>query len=235
MLDESIAAGQKAIELDPAYSDAYAYLAEAYADRNRPDRALEMARKAVELNENSWLAQRNLAYAFEHQGKYKTAVDTYRRAIELFPNMGILYLEMAQNLRQVRANAEADAALLKASDLDPSNPEIHDSIGRNLYDRGKLAQARFKRAIEVDPSYALGFAHLGWTYYAQRQYEEAIPNFEEAIKKGATNNEFNYELGLSYAFLLQCDKANIWLDKALANEPDSEPAHQGKILCESSK
>ncbi|MES4787695.1 MAG: hypothetical protein C4294_19925, partial [Nitrospiraceae bacterium] len=78
----------------------YAYLAEAYTDRNRPERALEMARKAVELDDNSWLAHRNLAYVYEHMGKYKTAVEEYQKAIALFPKFAILYMSLAQNLRQ---------------------------------------------------------------------------------------------------------------------------------------
>ncbi|MES4787694.1 MAG: transcriptional regulator, partial [Nitrospiraceae bacterium] len=82
-------------------------------------------------------------------------------------------------------------------------PDKMYATADQLMARGKFedAQARFKRAIEADPMYALSYAHLGWTYYAKRQYEEAIPNFEEAIRKGATANEFYYELGLSYAFL----------------------------------
>ena len=89
--------------------------------------------------------------------------------------------------------------------------------------------------MEADPSYALGFAHLAWTYYVQRNYEDAIPNFEEAIKKGATANEFNYELGLSYAFINECDKAKPCLRKALVNEPDNPAARQGMIICEETK
>jgi len=105
--------------------------------------------------------------------------------------------------------------------------------GRTREMMDKAAEATpLKRAVEADPSYALGFAHLAWTYYVQRNYEDAIPNFEEAIKKGATANEFNYELGLSYAFIGECDKAKVWLKKALAIEPANLAAKQGMVICE---
>src|SRR6266567_8004814 len=106
--DEAIDTGLQALNLDPSYADAYAYLAEAYADKNRTDRALEMGRKAVELNGDSWLAHRNLGYALESIGRYKDAIAEYRRAIDIFPTMAILYMSLSQNLRQTRANAEAD-------------------------------------------------------------------------------------------------------------------------------
>src|SRR5947207_539922 len=88
--DDALAAGQQALSLDPNLLDAYAYLAEANADLNRTERALELAHKAIELDNNSWLAHRTLAYAYEHLGRYQNAVSEYQRAIELFPQFAIL-------------------------------------------------------------------------------------------------------------------------------------------------
>jgi tetratricopeptide (TPR) repeat protein len=232
--DEAIVAGLRAIELDANFADAYAYLAEAYADKDRVDRATEMANKAVALNDDSWLTQRAQGYVYEKRGRYREAVEAYQRAIDRHPNFSLLYLDLGRNLGVIRGRSdEAFAALEKASELDSNNAEVHDTIGLTYYNRGKYkdAQERFKRAIAADPAYALGYAHLGWTHYILRQYEEAIPNFEGAIQRGATANEFKYELGLSYAFTDQCDKARVWLNKALEVEPDSEPALQGKVLC----
>src|SRR5436309_1730877 len=78
--DDALAAGQQALNLDPNLLDAYAYLAEANADLNRTERALELAHKAVELDNNSWLAHRTLAYAYEHLGRYQNAASEYHRA-----------------------------------------------------------------------------------------------------------------------------------------------------------
>jgi len=66
----------------------------------------------------------------------------------------------------------------------------------------------------------------------KRNYEDAIPNFERAIELGAQSEEYYYELGLSYVYLGECDKAIPWLEKALEINPDSEPAWGGLDLCE---
>ena len=65
----------------------------------------------------------------------------------------------------------------------------------------------------------------------RRNYEEAIVNFERAIELGGERVEYYYELGLSYAYLDQCDQARPWLEEALAIDPQSLPALQGLELC----
>ena len=70
------------------------------------------------------------------------------------------------------------------------------------------------------------------TYYVQRNYEEAIPHFEKAIELGKQSEEYFYELGFSYAYLGQCDRAMTWFQEALALNPGSAVAKQGIAYCQ---
>jgi hypothetical protein len=48
---------------------------------------------------------------------------------------------------------------------------------------------------------------------------------------GATELEYSYELGLSYAYLERCDEARPWLLKAIEIDNDAWPTWEGLDLC----
>jgi len=86
--------------------------------------------------------------------------------------------------------------------------------------------------VEIDPSYASAYGHLGRAYYDLRDWEDAIPAFRQAIDLGVTQVEYYYLLGLAYAFLERCDEARPWLEQALEIEPNAAPAQEGLDLCQ---
>ena len=86
-MPEAIDACKRAIELDPTYAEAYAYLAEAYADAQRWGDAVEAAQTALQLDDHSVDVHRNYGYVLEVQGNYWMAVEEYERALEIHPNL----------------------------------------------------------------------------------------------------------------------------------------------------
>jgi tetratricopeptide (TPR) repeat protein len=64
-----------------------------------------------------------------------------------------------------------------------------------------------------------------------RNYESAIETLEKAVEIGYQTEEVLYEIGLSYAYLDQCDKGREWLLRALGVNPNSQPALQGLRIC----
>jgi tetratricopeptide (TPR) repeat protein len=89
--------------------------------------------------------------------------------------------------------------------------------------------------VEDDPNYGPAQVHLGMALYARRNYEDAVP----ALEKGITilgdkaRIEHLYTLGLAYIYKdpSECDKAEVWLRKALEVDPESGPALEGLALC----
>jgi tetratricopeptide (TPR) repeat protein len=74
--------------------------------------------------------------------------------------------------------------------------------------------------------------------YARRNYEDAA----DALEKGLNilgddvRIEQIYTLGLAHIYKepTECDKAIVWLRKALEVDPETGPALEGISLCESS-
>ena len=85
--------------------------------------------------------------------------------------------------------------------------------------------------MQVNPDFAQAYGHMGWVYYSLKNYEEAVNFLEKAIRMGQSNLSNHLQLGLSYAYLRQCDKAKEHLQKALAIQPDMPAAQDGLRAC----
>jgi len=230
---EALKKCQTAIQLDPEYAEAHAYLAEVYADLVSWDRALEEAELAVSLDDTSVDAHRNLGYVLEKQGRYHNAISEYERAIELQPKLGYLYIGLGRNYLVLADYDSAVEQFQKAIQVDTDNVEGYDLLGWAYFAEGDygLAATQLETAIEVNPEYALAYGHLGVTYYVQRNYEAAIPTLKKAIELGLDSVEYYYELGLSYVYLDQCEEAIPWLEQAWYVDQTALPAYQGMVLC----
>jgi tetratricopeptide (TPR) repeat protein len=207
--DDLVRAAQKACERalrqDGNLPEAYAYLAESLADRERYEEALVAAQTAVDLNPNIPDTQRALAFVHEKQGQYEQAIEAYQAAIEAHPRLSFLHIALGKNHRAIgyRLNLEgrwddatpyfeqAVLAFEEAIALDPANPESYDEIGwtyghfmgddRETKQRGV---DYLEEAIAQNPDYAMAHRHLGQVYYDLRNYEQAIPALEQAIALG---------------------------------------------------
>jgi tetratricopeptide (TPR) repeat protein len=232
-LQEALNACLSAVELDPTYAEAHAYLAEVYADLGQTKQAGEMARLAVTLDNSSVLAHRDLGYALEKQKKYREAVAEYQRAAQLYPRLAQPWVDLGRIHANNNHYSEALAAYEKATVVDPQSAHALDQLGWAYHANGEYQRAVvvLKKAVEIDPKYGPAFGHLGRTYYQLRDWEDAIPAFRTAIDLGATQLEYYYLLGLAYAFLDRCDEARPWLLQALERDPTFGPAKEGLALC----
>src|SRR5450759_894792 len=104
---QAIDAAQAAISIDANYPEAYAYLAETYADLNRWTDAINAAQKAVDLNPTRVDVQRALGYVRESQGNYSGAAQAYEQALQFAPNLPYLYVVLGRNYRVIASVSDA--------------------------------------------------------------------------------------------------------------------------------
>ncbi len=232
-LQEALGACLSAIDLDPGYAEAHAYLAEVYADLGQKTQAAETARLAVSLDDSSVFAHRDLGYALEKQRNYQDAVAEYQRASQLHPRLAQPYVDLGRIHMSHNRYKDALSAYEKATVVEPTSAHALDSLGQAYFNTGDYQRAVvvLKKATEVDPSYVPAYGHLGLSYYILRNYEDAIDMYQQAFDLGATELEYYYELGLSYAFLDRCDEARPWLLKAIELDSTAWPAWEGLDLC----
>jgi len=224
-------------EIDPQNANTLAILGEIYTDEGNRDMAQQSLDQALALEPNNVMALRNQAYLDERWADYDGAIAAYDKAIAIAPYRFDLYIEKG---RQYRAGllefAKANAAYKQAVEAYEA-PVTLDALGDGYYTAGNYLAAveTLRRAIELDPNYGPALVHLGMSYYARRNYEDAAIDLEKglAIIGDEARVEQVYTAGLAniYKAPPDCTKAEPYLRKALDMNSDATPASDGLKLC----
>jgi TolB-like protein/DNA-binding winged helix-turn-helix (wHTH) protein/Tfp pilus assembly protein PilF len=104
---------------------------------------------------------------------------------------------------------KADAAALKAVEIDPQSAEAHASLGLVLHHRWDWpgAEAEFKRALQLDPHYANAHHWYGDYLSARGRHDEALLEAKRALELDPLNLMIGTWVGLRYYFARQYDQA----------------------------
>ncbi len=158
----------------------------------------------------------------------KTMTSEDRKKGIVARNLGEAYL---QEERYTAALGE----FLKALELIPDDPILHNDLGLVYVAKGKteLAEEHFRRAIALKPDYSLAKNNLGGVYLSRKEWAKAIPVLEEVTKDMlyATPHFPLANLGWANYNLGNYTKARFYLDKALEAVPDFLLAqlHLGRV------
>lgn len=235
--DDAMDYAMSALDIDPTNATTLATIAEVYTDVGNWEVAADYIDQALAADPRNVLALRNKAYLLERQGSYTEAVAAYQAALDIAPTRFDLYIEKARQYRIGLLDYEA------ANDAYRSAVEVYrsvvtlDALGDGLYNAGDhLAAVQVLRdAVEMDPTYAPAQVHLGMALYARRNYEDAAVALETGLPVlgDSARIEQIYTAGLAYVYKdpPECNKAEVWLRKALEIDPTSAPALDGLRSC----
>ncbi len=186
---------QKALDLDPNYADAYAWLSYVNSTETfftssdtsaHATKALELAKQAVALDRHSETAYEALGLAFRANRQYDRAIDAYDKALALNPN-------------------SADALIGKASAY-AFRGQPDDAIDC------------VEHAKKINPHYPEFYNWpLGIAYFQARRYEDAV----EALNRLSEQNAHSIVwLAASYSRLKQSKEMADTAARLFELEPD---------------
>ena len=185
---------ERAIELDPDYSYAYARLAVchiiSYINRwgDSPDHCLEesfqLAQKAVTSDELNPVAHAALGNVCLWKKQHDRAIEELSRAITLQPNFANAHFLLGWALHFVGRSQEGIDAINRGVRLDPRYSDVHlDWLAQAHFQLGQFEQAaellqrRIVRNPDTDISRVLlaaTYGHLGRAIDAKAMWEEAL-------------------------------------------------------------
>jgi len=189
----------KATEIDPSFALAWVGVADSLSIsiwlRNAgAEDQLPIIEDAVK---NALVIDNDLgeAYASRGQnhvrsGQYDKAEEAYQKAIELSPNYATAYqwyslLIVGQLIKSDPLRMEEAIDLMqKAAKLDPRSAIISNELGwiyeaKGLY---KLAENQYRKTIELNPDFELGYRHLAILYSRHMgQFDKALASLNKAI------------------------------------------------------
>ncbi len=167
----------------------------------------------------------------------RRAVENFRAAIDLDPENALAYTGLADCYTQLgwmRLRAPADtfpaakAAAQRALDLDDTLAEAHSSLAwaRILYDWAWAeSEEALRRAVELNPNYAVAHMWYGTFLIAVDRFDEAIAAMRRAQELDPLSPIINAIIGLPYYFKRSYEQAVGCYRKALQLEPNSLPGH----------
>jgi len=146
---------QKAIQLDPAFADAYAFLAWTYVRGvsfgwyDDPDDSLrsasELARKALSLEQTKSIVYVVVGLVELYQRNHSVAVEALEKSIELNPNHADSYAMLAFILVYAGFPEKCEALIATGMRLNPHHSYMYFNVlGQSLFLMG-----RYDRAVEV--------------------------------------------------------------------------------------
>jgi tetratricopeptide (TPR) repeat protein len=121
----------------------------------------------------------------------------------------------------------AEAAALKAIEIDPQSAEAHASLGLVFLHRWNWsgAEAEFKRALMLDPHYANAHHWYGDYLSIQGQHDEALREAKQALELDPLNLMIGTWVGLRYYLARNYDRAIEQGEKTVELEPSFAAAH----------
>ncbi len=222
-VDEAIAQFQRALEIQPNYSEAHSGLGGALLQKGEVDEAIAQFQKALEIQPDNTLAHRNLAIALLRKGQLDEAITHFKKAVELQPNSAINYYNFGYALVQKGQIDEAIALYQKALELQPDYPEAHYNLALALRQQGRMDEAvvQFQKAMELQLNNVEAENELGLGLFQMGRVDEAITQFKRAVELRPDSAAYHYNLGSALVQKGQSHEAIACFQKALELQPNN--------------
>ena len=160
----------------------------------------------------------------------------FRQAIAVDPSYALAYTGLAYYyhiadewfLSPKDSMPKAKEASEKALELDASLPQAHTERGLVYFFyefNWAGAEKEFRRAIELNPNYALAHVDYGWLLVFTGRTNEGIAESERGQELDPLSSESNTYFGISLYLARRYDKAIEQLRKALELDPNYWFAH----------
>ncbi len=196
---------QKAIELDPKYSDAYAWLGNVLIlaqvnqwshDLRAFDRALQLEQQSIALDNSNAFAYAQMSFSYTSTRQYDLGITAAERALAFDPNFAEAYNILGFALSTSGKPAEGVVAAHEAMRLDPSNRDFYSGVeGRAYVLMGryeeaipplKMNLARYSNNIAIHLMLIACYVELGRNEEARAEAAEVMrinPQFSLAVQK----------------------------------------------------
>jgi tetratricopeptide (TPR) repeat protein len=154
------------------------------------------------------------------------AVAQLEKSLQLNPDFDQAMTAVARALHQQGHDDEAEEWAKKAIAKNPKNFRAWFELGWiQAEPRPKEAMASLRKALEIQPNFALAVREMGMLEFQTNAYAEASRHLQQAADLGLSGPYmFNY-LGIAYSRIGQLNNAVNSYRKALRQKPDLAEAH----------
>ncbi len=210
--EEALADYEKAVSIDPKYTEAICqrgimYIAKGQKDKGCMD--LQKAKKqgnekAKSLFDKNTCSDISSAYVFSGDKKfaekdYKAAYEDYNAAILLNGESFDAYIKRAQCNVQLKKYAKAITDYDKALKIKPDTLQVFflRGLAYNAADNYGLAFNDFTTVVRLDPNNYEAYIQRAYSCEGMQKYKSAIYDYNQAIRIKPTDGAAYYKRGLA--------------------------------------
>jgi tetratricopeptide (TPR) repeat protein len=191
---------ERALDLEPAYPDAHAYLGYALDRMDRPKEAWPHLLMAVSWAPDSVVTRTFLGLYYEGQGDYAAARAEYETAYDLDPTNPALCVAIGHMWVAEGRYVAAEIWLSEAASLQPDNPIWWETLAHFYLDHHITfegqAVATAERLLELSPDDARAYDLSGWAAFQAGDRATALERLSHALDLDPTLASAHYHLGM---------------------------------------
>ncbi len=146
LIDASVVAFNKAVELYPRYADAYGELGLAFFRKNNFTEAIKNYEKSLEINPNYANVYSNMGIIYFNQKNLTKAQEVYENAVRLNPRFADARRNLGSVFAMQNKHQEAIEQFLAGLQVAPNDPAINQYISLSYQAIGDEAKAAHYRA-----------------------------------------------------------------------------------------
>jgi tetratricopeptide (TPR) repeat protein len=200
----------------------------------RIDEAKTKLKALIEAYPDDMRAYYTLGNLLRGNKEYAEAVDYYTKAIGKLgatdKSHWSVYYARGVCYERIKDWPKAEADLKKALELDANQELTLNYLGYSWVDQSlnlKEAMDLIRKAVQLRPNDGYFVDSLGWAYYRQKDFEQAVKQLERAVELKPDDPVINDHLGDAYWNIGRRLEAKFQWKQALDLKP--EPEEEGKI------
>jgi DNA-binding winged helix-turn-helix (wHTH) protein/TolB-like protein/Tfp pilus assembly protein PilF len=238
-MEKAVAYFKIAIEKDPKFANAYAYLSDSYTligyyrMRLMPSdmafsKGEEMANKALELDANSSEAMTSLATIYSIKGEGEKGANLLRKAIEINPNNSTARIRLAWAYI-FEGNLEKSIEEMKlAQILDPLSTTTNLALAQLMYlaRRPDESISYSRRALEIDSDSIDARRWIADAFEQKGLYKEAVAELNGILNLHQNDGISLLSLSRLYEKEKKFDESKKFLEKGIKAESSTETLYQ---------
>jgi len=222
---------------DPSNVKALLYKADILKQTGRGPQAEQYLSRALETAPDKKAIMDQLVGIYKAQGDNQKLHDTWQRYAEMFPQDADVQYQAGLSLHEIKDYEGAVHYYQEAIHLKPDFADAYANLGTALHalNRDDEALAALQKALKINPNMeevktlvaSLNQAHASQALteavrlHQAGQYQEAIAQYEIALKRDPKNPDILSRYGLALQSLKHYKEAQAAYDKAIAASPDT--------------
>ena len=227
LVEKAVECERRALAIDPNLADAHTWLGASLLALGRVDEAIAALNHSIGIDASQVRTWSTLARAYWiGRGDIDKGIESLEYAVELNPQFGYGHLQLAFLYVEQGDNAKAEAAALRAVDLQEryiSGEEgllivgAHTRLGYTYYRQGRYEDAikeyqsellfltasdhvlKERALIELHQKLGAAYLRLGRSSDAERHLRVAVRSFDERVARGADDAQTKYYAAIAHA------------------------------------